>query len=854
MTQLNSEQNNNSMNTLLESMGKDLYSLFMNSPYVCTLWNSDIRIVGCNNAAVDFYKTSSPDEIYKKIISQLPEFQPDGVPSLTTLEHKFRECLKVGASTCEMAMGDFNDNTQSAFTLLKRIELGDGKYLVNCCQFISEMLNSSTSKLLKRDRLLTAVNTCSELLLTILEKDFNKTINKVLKVLGKASRSDRTYIWENYRVKDDNRVYSRQTHEWVDGVESVFGMEVIENVTISHDLFELLNSGNHLNAIVKELDAESRATLEPQGVKSILLVPIIIEGYFWGFIGFDNCHTEELWEDFEVKILESVGLLIANTSHRQKLFNELIESENRFQDISTSCNQIVYEVDLNHNYLYITDAYKQLTGIDPKDLIGTSAFDVIHPEEVGAIMNALDKRLNPQNPQEQYLSFEYRPKTLKKSTVWLRTVIAPYRNIQTQEIIGFRGFSIDITQEKENQIKILQMAEETKKLAEQAKSANAVKSQFLINMSHEIRTPLNAILGMSYLSLKNNSIDPKTKEFIKKIQLSANNLLTIVSDILDFSKIETQKMEITYCLFSLKEVLASLKDFIAPMATEKGLKFSILVEDEVPDLVVGDSLKINQSLSNLLNNAIKFTEVGSVKLEVTLEELVNNEANIKFSVIDTGIGIPEDQHEMIYHSFTQIDSSLTRKHSGNGLGLTITKRLVELMNGVMGMSSTVGKGSCFYFTLPMKTDSDDDYCLPAEKAEANDEKNYDDNETNQFDGISILLVEDNELNREVIVTILEDSGLNIDTATNGIEAVEAAIAKQYDIIFMDVQMPFMDGLEATKRIRQSPNMQDVPIIALTAHARESDYKKSIEAGMNDHISKPIKPEIFLNIIKKYVHK
>ncbi|MPN50579.1 Autoinducer 2 sensor kinase/phosphatase LuxQ [bioreactor metagenome] len=142
-------------------------------------------------------------------------------------------------------------------------------------------------------------------------------------------------------------------------------------------------------------------------------------------------------------------------------------------------------------------------------------------------------------------------------------------------------------------------------------------------------------------------------------------------------------------------------------------------------------------------------------------------------MIDTGIGIPEDQHEMIYHSFTQIDSSLTRKHSGNGLGLTITKRLVELMNGVMGMSSTVGKGSCFYFTLPMKTDSDDDYCLPAEKAEANDEKNYDDNETNQFDGISILLVEDNELNREVIVTILEDSGLNIDTATNGIEAVEA---------------------------------------------------------------------------------
>jgi CheY-like chemotaxis protein len=372
-----------------------------------------------------------------------------------------------------------------------------------------------------------------------------------------------------------------------------------------------------------------------------------------------------------------------------------------------------------------------------------------------------------------------------------------------------------------------------------------LETQFLTNMSHEIRTPLNAILGMVYLALREDS-NQQVKEYLKKIQFSANNLLAITNDILDVSKVSEGKMTLHDADFSIKEIITSIKAQLASDIKKKQLKLEVLISPDVPETVVGDSLRVSQVIISLLDNAIKFTEKGSVELKVTLDGEVNKVAYITFTVSDTGIGISEEKLKTIYDVFMQVDSSLARQNKGIGLGLNVSKRVVELMGGTISAKSKFGEGSSFSFTLPLRVAT---VTAPATTVVSNHEHpRVDEINTDKM----ILIVEDNELNREVIVTILEDYGLTVDTATNGIEAIAAVKEKKYDIIFMDVQMPLMDGLEATRQIRQLPDMGAIPIIALTAHARDSDYQKSIEAGMNSHIVKPIKPRAFLNMLDEWL--
>jgi len=399
-----------------------------------------------------------------------------------------------------------------------------------------------------------------------------------------------------------------------------------------------------------------------------------------------------------------------------------------------------------------------------------------------------------------------------------------------------------------------------KRISEKASKA---KSEFLANMSHEIRTPLNAIIGLVHLIL-NESLSSKHKDYMRKIDASSKLLLRIINDILDYSKIEAGYLELEEKIFSLNKVILRVKELFSIKASVKDLKLIFEVSPDIPDNIIGDSLRLEQVLNNLISNAIKFTYQGEIKVTICAVETNKDTSLMEISVRDTGIGISDDHLKNLFHSFSQADGSTTRKFGGTGLGLSISKKLVELMGGKIDVTSKEGCGSTFTFTVR--------FSLAHEHVGANveyrqkDKKSMSKSDTShQFGkryfeksrpirGARILLVEDNELNAIVTKDILEKMGLNVKVASNGRVGVDMVTKSKYDAVLMDLQMPEMDGFEATKQIRAAKQGNELPIIAMTAAAMVQDKQTCLKAGMNDHIAKPFKPDKLIDLLLKWIKR
>ena len=527
----------------------------------------------------------------------------------------------------------------------------------------------------------------------------------------------------------------------------------------------------------------------------------------------------------------------------------LRQSEEYYRSLTENASDVVSILDADGITRYESPSVERVLGWRPDELVGRRALDFVHMDDLDLFQNRLAEiRQRPELRTAVEARFRY------KSGAWRNLEVIAQNLLGNAAVRGIVINSRDVTDRKAMEAELLRHRDNLQEMVDEqtrelrtaktaAEAASTAKSEFLANMSHEIRTPMNGVMGMNELMM-NTELDPEQRRYCEAIRISSENLLGIINDILDFSKIEAGKLELETIDFHLGVMVDQVIDLLSIRATQKKLEFACLVKANVPKSLRGDPGRLRQILINLCNNAIKFTNHGEVVLRVEVVGESDPWVKLRFSVTDTGIGIPSDRKDRLFKSFSQVDNSRTRRYGGTGLGLVISKRLVELMKGEIGVESEEGKGSEFWFTVALEKQAPgrvEPRNLPAETGSFH----YTLREASRL-RVRVLVVEDNDINSELAVTVLRQAGFMIGTAANGREAVEAFQKMPFDIILMDCQMPEMDGFQATAEIRrQEKEGRHVPIIALTAEALKGDQERCLAAGMDDYITKPIDTKLLV---------
>ncbi|HYL35316.1 MAG TPA: PAS domain S-box protein [Bryobacteraceae bacterium] len=549
--------------------------------------------------------------------------------------------------------------------------------------------------------------------------------------------------------------------------------------------------------------------------------------------------------DASGNVIQVTGVAV-DIARRIQAEQQLRTSEERWHLAVRGNNDGLWDWNARTDEVFFSPRWKQMLGYQDQELENrTEEWERhVHPEDLARVQAELQKHLSHET---DFYATEYRLRTKDGSYKW---VLARGQALWDEKGRAVRmvGSHTDVTERK--------WAEEALKRAkDQAEMASRAKSEFLANMSHEIRTPMNGVLGMIELVLE-TELSPDQKEYLDTAKHSARSLLSLLNDILDLSKIEAGRMELLPATFSLRQSVEDTVRMLAVTARQKGLELNVQVEPDAPELVTGDPLRLRQIISNLVGNAIKFTDHGCVTVGVKVEEQGAANATLHFLVSDTGIGIPEEKQAWIFEPFRQVDGSTTRRHEGSGLGLAICARLAELMGGRLWVESRAGQGSTFHFMAPFETTA-------GEKAPQPDDS-LDGRVSNlaaavRPDGetpLRILVAEDNIVNQNLILNLLKREGHTVELASNGREVLAASQSKSFDLILMDVQMPQMDGFEATAAIRESEKVsgRHLPIVAITAHAMQGHREQCIQVGMDDYLTKPIDLAKLRAVLRKYARR
>ncbi len=768
------------------------------APLSINIWSKNKKVIDCNEATLELYGFLSKEEFFEQALDVFPEFQPNGRESLNYHQELLDIAFEQGQSRAEWEFLNLNGGKIPAEVVLKRIKYKNEDVVIEYTKDLREIKKSMA-------------------MVTEAEERVNIMF-------------DTTPLCANFWNKDFQNIDCNLA------AAKLFGLR---------DKQEYLDRFHDLSP---EYQPDGRLSSESAMEK-------ITTAFEEGYCNFEWMHQQLNGEPIPTEItlirvsFKNDYIVIGYTRDLRELKNTLRkmkDAEDRTQAMLDSVPMGANFWDSHYGLIDCNMEIVKLYGFDSKQEYMENFSDSL-PEfqpdgqrSTDAVIKKLSKAL-----EQGYMRFEWfcahaRTKEIIPVEVTLVRIMHNGEYAVMSYLRDLREFKA--------MLKEIHAAEESLRAARDLAEKNAhAKSEFLANMSHEIRTPMNGILGLLHL-LSKTQLQGMQDEYVQKCLYSANNLLRIINDILDISKIEAGKLELELVPFTLSDICDDVKNLYLPRFNEKGIALQIHKGSYPDDLLLGDPLRVKQILFNLISNALKFTNKGAVSLHIKNRIKHDGKLHCLFSVEDTGIGLSEEQADRLFAPFSQADSSVTRKYGGTGLGLAISKNIVETMNGSMWIESAINEGATFFFDcafdivppehLAQKTPCAINACV----------------DQNIVHSGHLLLVEDNEINQIIAEELLKTVGYTVEIAQHGKEALDLLNQNAYDLVLMDIQMPVMDGLTAAQKIREDNRFKDIPIVAMSAHAMVGDKEISIEHGMNDHITKPIEPEVLYSTLHYWLTK
>ena len=835
------------------------------TPLACILWSKDLKVIDCNEACLKLYKMKDREEVSKRLFDLVPEYQPDGRKSGEVISAMFEKGFSEGSCVSEIELKLLDGTPLPVELTFVSVKYGEETVISGYARDLRQH-KQMMSGIARRDDLLDTVNKTAALLLAMEGGGrFLDTLFSSMEIIGRSMDFDRVQIWQNETINGE--LYFVHKYQWLSDygrqkVSVPLGLKFPYSAKPGWE--EMFLRGEYINSPLSELPASDRDFLVSYEIKSIVIIPLLLQDQFWGFFSVDDCRGERRLSAEEIDILRSASLMLASAVNRH-MQSARISAAN--EQMRILLDAMPFACDLwnkNFEVFDCTEANVRLFELQDKQEFLDHFFD-----------------FSPEYQPDGMLSSEKALLLLKKAfnedsgfaSEWLHQKLdgTPIPTEVTLVRIPYDGdhavavYVRDLREHKKMMSEIERRDNLLEIALEEAREANSAKSNFLARMSHEIRTPLNVIIGLSELTLEAGGLSDDAHTNLEKIYNSGAMLLSIVNDILDISKIEAGKLELIPVDYDIPSLINDTVTQSIIRLGEKPIEFILSIDENLPTRLYGDDLRVKQIINNLLSNACKYTKDGTVEFGVNCErETGSDTVWMTIFVRDTGIGIsPEDMANRLFKDYAKIDAMSNRAIEGTGLGLSIAMTLTELMGGSIKVESEYGKGSTFTARFQQKRINDD--IIGAEVVNNLKEFQHSAGKRMRHSQLvrirlpyaRVLVVDDNVTNLDVAKGMLQAYGMKIDCVTGGQQAIDAVRMEKvrYDAIFMDHMMPGMDGVETTRVIREKIGTEyaaTVPIIALTANAIMGNKEMFLSNGFQAFISKPIEIAHLDPVIRQWV--